>query len=807
MNARMSLMVLFAAASVAVNAANITVTSFDEHQSAATALRAKPGDTITLPALESGSYAVGNARFASISGDVVTAVEPGILAVFQIGSDGVAIDAVLPVFILPEPTAGGRVFILQDNHWSVDQRGWCTGEGAWINAADDSTNDHPRLPGDIAMIGRWNDGWGKDFDITSAVSVGAIYYGNFKDFESFNGDPNYCFRLKSSQSVALTLSTGTKKNALVQFCPNLRTAERKLMFAFSTGLTVTSTRDVDIDFGWDESANDLNLVYFRQYADSTLNIPEGKTFKFINSSPHEGPANASCHRDIELLGIISGAGTLQNSSRENMLCDFSNATAFTGTIRESGYKHAGYDRDATTWFLNCTTLQNAALEVSGYVVRTDYKTYSVNDAAGYARIGSNHTWPGQSEVGNRLPQRALILNGGHVDLLGERTAWSEGAVNTYSTRLLAVSNGFSVIAVDMDMDQYNSAYPDTLFTAEACTHDKNATVAIRDSRIWRTSGCEHVEVRFPWFSDYAAATGGIVPWLVAWVDQPDYGQAGGWESLRFPGVDEDGNLREHSDTAYAEGKNAVVDGGSLELSADMAVNSLALHNTYAGNCDVGEGRTLTITSGGLILNSANKVGRHQWGQTDRLSSCGTIAFGATAYVFSNNANTDLNGKDMSWIWTPMIAPYGFVSAFPGFLAICGDQRGIDDEIVVQTGILSVGLATNHDGADLVVPCQIDVPVRIVGGGSTLKLVANSHLASDQNVYFDDVGGFAGKLDIPAGTTETCMKCYVDGVTISRGTWGATGSGADNIDDEHFSGLGVLKVRKDELNRAMTIVVR
>ena len=75
------------------------------------------------------------------------------------------------------------------------------------------------------------------------------------------------------------------------------------------------------------------------------------------------------------------------------------------------------------------------------------------------------------------------------------------------------------------------------------------------------------------------------------------------------------------------------------------------------------------------------------------------------------------------------------------------------------------------------------------------------------MYFDDVGGFAGKLDIPAGTTETCMKCYVDGVTISRGTWGATGSGADNIDDEHFSGLGVLKVRKDELNRAMTIVVR
>ena len=296
-----------------------------------------------------------------------------------------------------------------------------------------------------------------------------------------------------------------------------------------------------------------------------------------------------------------------------------------------------------------------------------------------------------------------------------------------------------------------------------------------------------------------------MPWLVAWVDQPDYGQAGGWESLRFPGVDEDGNLRELSDTVYEEGKNAVVDGADLAISTDMTVNSLVVHTPYQGDCDIGEGKTLTISSGGLILNSANKVGRHEWGSTERLPSCGTIAFGATAYVFSNNPNE--TGDGMSWIWTPVVAPYGFVSAFAGYLTLCGDQTGIDDEIVVQAGKLTLGLSVNHSNADLVVPCQIDVPVRIVGGGSTLKLAANSHLASDQNVYFDDVGGFAGKLDIPAGTTETCMKCYVDGVTISRGTWGATGSGADNIDDEHFSGLGVLKVLKDELNRAMMIVVR
>lgn len=799
MNARMSLTVLFAAASVAVNAANHAVTSFDKHQSAATALRVRPGDTITLPALESGSYAVGNARFASISENVVTAVEPGILAVFQIGSDGVAIDAVLPVFILPEPTAGGRVFICDVDHWSLGNggSGWCNGDGGWINAADSSTGDHPRLPGDIAMIGRLSNGWGMDIEISSPISVGAIYYGNFKDFESFNGDPNYCFRLKSSQSVALTLSTGTKKNALVQFCPNLRTAERKLMFAFSTGLTVTSTRDVDIDFGWDESANDLNLVYFRQYADSTLNIPEGKTFKFINSSPHE---YGNMHRDIELLGIISGAGTLQNSSRENMLCDFSNATAFTGTIRESGYKHAGYDRDATTWFLNCTTLQNAALEVSGYVVRTDYKTFALDQSAGYARIGLSHTWPGQDEVANRLPGRALVLNGGNLALLDEQKAWSAGAVNTYSTSLLAVSNGFTRLEVKGNNDK---SYPETLFKATNVSHANKATLAIRSNGLWTQNGeySERVTTRFPWAA--SESVGGIVPWIVAWQDQADYGNAGGWESLRFASFNENGELVPTTSGSYAEGANAVANEIDITISADMAVNSLFLNNGNNGGKRFGEGRTLTISSGGLILGSKARIGENEWHSTEIAQNCGAIAFGATAYVFANAPFAD----NPAWIAVPMTAPQGFVSGFPGYLEIAGNQTGVDDEIAVMAGQLTLGIARNNNGVDLSIPCQIDVPVRIVGGGSTLKLAANSHLASDQNVYFDDVGGFAGKLDIPAGTAETCMKCYVDGVTISRGTWGATGSGADNIDDEHFSGLGVLKVRKDELNRAMKIVIR
>lgn len=38
---------------------------------------------------------------------------------------------------------------------------------------------------------------------------------------------------------------------------------------------------------------------------------------------------------------------------------------------------------------------------------------------------------------------------------------------------------------------------------------------------------------------------------------------------------------------------------------------------------------------------------------------------------------------------------------------------------------------------------------------------------------------------------------VNGVAQTRGTYGATGSGAQFIDDVHFTGPGILSVRSDD----------
>lgn len=51
----------------------------------------------------------------------------------------------------------------------------------------------------------------------------------------------------------------------------------------------------------------------------------------------------------------------------------------------------------------------------------------------------------------------------------------------------------------------------------------------------------------------------------------------------------------------------------------------------------------------------------------------------------------------------------------------------------------------------------------------------------------------GVLDLAHGGSDTVNALFFDGVQQAAGTWGATGSGAANIDDSRFSGSGVLDV--------------
>lgn len=59
----------------------------------------------------------------------------------------------------------------------------------------------------------------------------------------------------------------------------------------------------------------------------------------------------------------------------------------------------------------------------------------------------------------------------------------------------------------------------------------------------------------------------------------------------------------------------------------------------------------------------------------------------------------------------------------------------------------------------------------------------------------------------AATHEVAALSDLAGVTLARGTWGSSASGAEHVDDAHFAGAGVLRVARDELVRPLVILMR
>lgn len=64
---------------------------------------------------------------------------------------------------------------------------------------------------------------------------------------------------------------------------------------------------------------------------------------------------------------------------------------------------------------------------------------------------------------------------------------------------------------------------------------------------------------------------------------------------------------------------------------------------------------------------------------------------------------------------------------------------------------------------------------------------------------------AATVSIKDGVTETIDKLFLDGEQQVAGTWGATGSGADHVNDTYFSGLGMLNVVNGTLTTYMDAV--
>ena len=272
----------------------------------------------------------------------------------------------------------------------------------------------------------------------------------------------------------------------------------------------------------------------------------------------------------------------------------------------------------------------------------------------------------------------------------------------------------------------------------------------------------------------------------------------------------------------------------ISLSADKTINSLAYNSgetaPYPNNLVLGAGRTLTIRSGGLIMA---RTGR--WlgcTQTSKFAENGTVAFGGKhAYVFSDFgiANGD-NGNEYNAIFASMVATNGWVKGGCGELVIAADQRGIDGTVWVNGGTLWLGhpafyrqkgwIYTQNSSDIPARGCAMDVERFSVHAGGVLGVplpgydadgngtVGVNETAIPKDAVIELTDNLAGpaKVEIAPRADQTCLKLFVNGRSLPRGTYGASGSDAEFADDVHFAGTGVLTVRTDELRRPTIVIL-
>lgn len=86
---------------------------------------------------------------------------------------------------------------------------------------------------------------------------------------------------------------------------------------------------------------------------------------------------------------------------------------------------------------------------------------------------------------------------------------------------------------------------------------------------------------------------------------------------------------------------------------------------------------------------------------------------------------------------------------------------------------------------------------VIGGTGTLALSASNAIPDTAAILMPTRDVATAKLQLDAGVVETVGWLHYGDVIRRAGTYGATNSGADYIDNTHFSGEGKLRVLFDK----------
>ena len=796
------------------------------------------GDTVSLPSLARADdyYLPLDVRVLSLEEDgrTLKAIEPGFSAVCAMEWDAAA-DAFVrnPAMGLAicVPEAAGRVFVAEaggaNMNWSESAK--------WRCVSDPSVTDiYPNGVGDVAMVPL-----AKDHTITldTDVTVGAVYAG--WDASAPAAGTVY-FR---ATNRTLTFDTGAVDEDRVKVPGLFRV----------TGL---SRADVNTDrptftFGANNGANRLSVALPNglvvdggkcpDYADKTLrenhnrlrfvngsvglSVPADATLRFDNFDHSGGWGDSQmwncaalrCGTGFQILG----EGTVVYDAAacgyfEGAFKDFSG----TFLIRQrERYANVGVDSRGGGFWLRANPgyeAKNATFVIEG---ESDCSNAARN-ALGLATYGSTHgsgAWgPGDNSFGGK----AMVMAGGVLVHRGNANGnWATAGIFNIPNHsdALVVSNGYSVIDA-WNYQAVSASGPTNRMEFASLRHEGRGTLRVSTtdtanySQAARTSSSHCIVHNAEGFAIGAGGADGsykesVIPWIVS--EQQ-------WSSrIYFPYLGtRDGEtnclvLYKHPTTkssladATDPDENVFVYDKPIALTEDVTVNALYLNNIWKKGTALGAGRTLTVTSGGVILEGE----RCAIGQESDFTAgtAGTLRLPNEGYLYS----TVQSAAEPNEVWAAIVAPKGLAISFPGYFRMGGDQTGIDEELAINGCDVTLGSETTG--------CTIDVPVRLESGAAKLR-IGKAGSFCRQDLHLNDHAGSGPKFIPAAGTEEPVHKLFVNGVSVRRGYYGSSEAAESMaevastihpafVDDDHFVGTGWIKVLTDEVIQPTLMILR
>ena len=240
-------------------------------------------------------------------------------------------------------------------------------------------------------------------------------------------------------------------------------------------------------------------------------------------------------------------------------------------------------------------------------------------------------------------------------------------------------------------------------------------------------------------------------------------------------------------------------GGSQFFAHTGALLILAVASNVWGNVEVSGNYVRTdvenalATAGTLTLGSSNPSGVNMNGNNQTVGQLISVYTNpATRIVYSTTpATLTVNQSATSTFNGSITGAVSFVKTGTGSLTLSGTNTNYGS-FIVSNGTLVVSGTLGVNCTNVVVT-------------STGTLILSNSVTIANSAALSIANGGAAKVNLAAGVNEAVGWLFLGGSRKNLGTYGATGSGAYYIDNEHFSGTGILTVLHDRSGTLMRVL--